>query len=150
MQVREATAADAPVLMDLLRDLNPNDPRPELQRFAAQVEAIGRAGHLKLFVADSEGDVLGTCYLNVIPNLSRGLAPYALIENVVTHHAARRRGIGKLLLGHAVEHAFEAGCYKVMLMTGRKDDAVHAFYRGCGFDGDEKHAFVCRRPSSAD
>ena len=34
---------------------------------------------------------------------------------------------------HAVEAAFAANCYKVMLLTGRQRPEVHAFYESCGF-----------------
>lgn len=42
--------------------------------------------------------LVGTCYLNVIPNLTRRASPYALIENVVTHPDYRHQGIGKALI----------------------------------------------------
>ena len=38
----------------------------------------------------------------------------------------------------------EAGCYKVMLMTGSKRASTHAFYRACGFVADDKTGLVAR------
>lgn len=38
----------------------------------------------------------------------------------------------------------EAGCYKVMLMTGARDAGTLGFYRRCGFDS-RKTAFERRR-----
>jgi hypothetical protein len=43
--------------------------------------------------------------------------------------------------------AWAAGCYKVMLMTGPKDPATHAFYRSCGLSADTKTAYAVRRPA---
>lgn len=46
---------------------------------------------------------------------------------------------------HAIDSAWDAGCYKVVLTTSRKDPAVWAFYERCGFDSSDKRAFVIRR-----
>lgn len=80
----------------------------------------------------------------VIPNLTRGGRPYGLIENVVTHADFRKRGIGKALLAHTLAYAWSVHCYKVMLMTGRKDEATLRFYEGAGFDRHSKQAFVAK------
>jgi len=42
--------------------------------------------------------------------------------------------------------AWRNNCYKVMLMSGRTDESVHEFYRKCGFDPDEKQAYIHRAP----
>jgi GNAT superfamily N-acetyltransferase len=70
----------------------------------------------------------------VIPNLTRHGKPFALIENVVTHGAWRRRGFGAALLKAAADRASWCGCYKVMLMTGSKESGTLAFYEKAGFE----------------
>lgn len=50
----------------------------------------------------------------------------------------------KSLLKHTLEQAWQAGCYKVMLLTGRKDEATLGFYESAGFDPNDKQAFVAR------
>ena len=80
----------------------------------------------------------------VVPNLTRDARPYALVENVVTRADCRRQGHASACLARAVEIARDAGCYKVMLMTGARDAGTLAFYRRAGFDGGEKTAFVRR------
>jgi hypothetical protein len=40
--------------------------------------------------------------------------------------------------------AWAAGCYKVMLMTGRKDEATFSFYGAAGFARDLKQAFIAK------
>ena len=67
-----------------------------------------------------------------------------LIENVVTHREHRNKGWGKAVLKHALAHAWSAGCYKVMLLTGRKEESVFRFYEGAGFSRHGKQAFVAR------
>jgi predicted GNAT family acetyltransferase len=83
--------------------------------------------------------------LIVTPNLTRNGASYALIENVVTHADHRKKGYGAALLAHTAERAWEAGCYKVMLLTGSKNPATLRFYENCGFVQD-KTGFQIRRP----
>ena len=84
------------------------------------------------------------CTLTVIPNLTRGCKPYGLIESVVTHAAHRNLGYGKAVLAHALSHAWSAGCYKVVLLTGRKSEATFNFYESAGFDRHEKQAFIAK------
>lgn len=94
----------------------------------------------------ADGALVSSCSLMVIPNLTRSCRPFGVIENVVTHANHRHLGYAKAVLAYALTHAWSAGCYKVMLMTGRKDAAIVSFYEAAGFDGGDKLAFVARPP----
>ena len=139
--LRTATLDDHDALMQLMSVLQTRDPPVPASDSLAMLERILSDPALTLLVAEVDGRVVGSCYLNVMPNLTRELRPYALIENVVTDGAVRGQGIGKALLEDACRRAADAGCYKVMLMTGRQDEGIRTFYRRSGFDGDAKHAF---------
>jgi len=91
-----------------------------------------------------DGSLVSSCTLTIIPNLTRGCRPYGVIENVVTHVAHRRRGYAKAVLLEALGDAWAANCYKVMLLTGRKDEATFRFYESVGFDRNGKQAFIAR------
>ena len=56
------------------------------------------------------------------------------------------RGLGRAILKHALQEAWQAGCYKVMLQTGRMDEATYRFYEGAGFQRGKKQAFVAVPP----
>jgi GNAT superfamily N-acetyltransferase len=56
----------------------------------------------------------------------------------------RSQGHGKAVLATALSHAWSVGCYKVMLLTGRKDQATFEFYEAAGFDRHEKQAFIAK------
>ncbi|MER7129857.1 GNAT family N-acetyltransferase [Streptosporangium saharense] len=63
--------------------------------------------------------------------------------------AVRRRqgesaGLGRRIMAGTLRAAWDAGCYKAMLMTGSRDPATHAFYRACGFSPDSKTAYLAR------
>ena len=88
--------------------------------------------------------LVSSCALTIIPNLTRGCRPYGVVENVVTHVGHRRRGYGKAVLREALKDAWAVNCYKVMLLTGRKDEATFGFYESAGFDRHGKQAFIAR------
>jgi GNAT superfamily N-acetyltransferase len=97
---------------------------------------------IQLLVADFEGELVCSCILTIIPNLTRGAKPYGLIENVVTRAEVRQQGIGTQLLRHALQIAWEKDCYKVLLLTGSKREEVLRFYEGAGFVGGVKTGFI--------
>ncbi|MFG1625780.1 GNAT family N-acetyltransferase [Kribbella sp. NPDC049227] len=139
---READAGDFDAVMRLYRQLHPRDSPGG--READVFTEILRTPGLRLFVLEVDGVVVATTYFNLIPNLTRGAAPYAVIENVVVDAERRGTGLGKEIMARTLQAAWDAGCYKVMLMTGSRTPATHAFYRACGFDPDEKTAYVSR------
>jgi len=129
--------------MALMRYLNPDDAVLDDLESKRVFADICSNKQLQLLVALNDQIIVGTCYLNIIPNLTRQASPYAVLENVITDPNFRRRGVGKALMHAAMDTAAEAGCYKLMLLTGR-DENVHRFYLSCGFEGDAKRAFVKR------
>lgn len=145
MQIRLARKHDYEQLLALLRQLNPKDPEPSKLQQDVFDEIIG-SKRFDLIVAEKKGKLLGTGYVNIIPNITAGGRPYAVIENVVTDSMHRNKGVGKSILNRALEMAWEQNCYKAMLMSGRTDESVHAFYESCGFDPDEKQAYIRRTP----
>jgi hypothetical protein len=49
-------------------------------------------------------------------------------------------------MAFALESAWKAGCYKIMLQTGSKKESTHKFYASCGFVEGEKFAFHAKNP----
>lgn len=142
--IRRAELNDAPALQQLYRQLQPQDPILEEADFSQRLQKIIDQAGLEIFVLELAGHIVSTCFLNIIPNLTRSAKPYAVIENVVTDEAARGQGFGKRVIRYAIKQAWAAGCYKVMLMTGSKEASTHAFYQACGFSEDEKQAYIIR------
>ncbi|MBL9205836.1 MAG: GNAT family N-acetyltransferase [Opitutaceae bacterium] len=144
MTCRSLVAADLPVLLELLAELHPDDPRlmpgdPVAQRVW---EEILNDRRLRTFGLEVEGQVVSTCTLVLVPNLTRGCRPYGVIENVVTRASLRSRGFGTALLRQALAVAWDEGCYKVMLETGAKSEATLRFYEQAGFVRGVKTGFV--------
>ena len=141
--VREIAEAELPALLHLYTHLNPNDPPLPLDE-AAEIWKTMTQPNQCVYGAYWENELAATCTLIVIPNLTRGGRPYALVENVVTHPDHRRCGCGAAVLKHALEAAWGRGCYKVMLLTGSKTEATLRFYEHAGFQRGVKTGFVAR------
>lgn len=139
--IRDLGVGDVDALAALYQHLNAGDAPPTPQA----VQAVFAHPGLRHFGAFEGGALIASCNLAVIPNLTRGGRSYGVIENVVTHADHRGRGHGQAVVRHAIEQAWVADAYKVVLTTGKKDPAVWAFYERCGFDPGDKRAFVIRR-----
>ena len=132
--VRKAAVRDIPRILELYEELTENkqDISPaKAKQILRQINAISEG---RLLVAEQDGMVLGTLYIQVIPNLSHNGTPYAIIENVVVDKRFHKQGIGRLLIENALTFAREAGCYKVQLLSMKKRLEAHQFYRALGFE----------------
>ena len=132
-------------LLELYKHLNPEDP--DISCLVATEDLwtkIYNDPNQCIFVYEKDGRLVASCTLIIICNLTRGGRSYGLIENVVTHENYRKRGYGKAVLDKAIEAARERGCYKVMLMTGRKDEGTLSFYEKVGFERGMKTG-LCKR-----
>lgn len=144
LQIRQAGREDLSGLLDLYQHLAPGDERVEAGEGAAILARLSHLPGSAVFVAQIGPLPVGSCTLVVVPNLTRGGRSYGLVENVVTHVDFRKRGIGQRVLQVATEAAWDAGCYKVMLLTGSDDPATLKFYRDAGFE-QSKTGFQTRR-----
>ncbi|MGE5397081.1 MAG: GNAT family N-acetyltransferase [Chitinophagales bacterium] len=132
-------------LLSLYNYLNHADPKLEINKALMEHwSSILSDPGLFYFVIEEDGMLVSSCSLAIIKNLTRSARPYGLIEQVVTHPNYRRRGYGTAVLRKAVETANENNCYKVMLMTSRKDEGTLNFYENAGFDKGEKTGFIIR------
>lgn len=140
---RLARPEDLPAMLALYADLSPEDVLPDAAAAAGIWEAM-LASDAQVIVAEVGSRPVATCMLLIVPNLTRGGRAFAIIENVVTLAAFRGQGIARAMLHHARDTAWAAGCYKIMLATGRTDEAVLRFYEGTGFRRGTKTFFEMR------
>ena len=145
--IRLAGPGDFDGIMALYRQLQPNDPVLADGSDWKAFQAILRTEGMELYVAERQGQIAATAYLNIIPNITRAASPYAVIENVVVDAELRGRGLGKAIMAATLDAAWSRGCYKVMLLTGSSKPSTHAFYRACGFSPDAKTGYVAKAPT---
>lgn len=143
--IARATDEDLSGLLVLYLHLNEGERPLELDLAEQRLQQIGLYPGSAVFIAKQADTVVSSATLIVVPNFTRDGAPYALIENVVTHEDYRGKGFGAQVMQHAIQSAWQNGCYKVMLLTGRTDPAVLRFYEGLGF-AHTKTGLQIRRP----
>jgi len=144
LNIRSADQNDLPALLALYGQLHPDDELVPLAVAGRLLEQLSLYSGSSIFLGLQDETIVATCTLIVIPNLTRGGTPYALIENVVTDAQHRKLGYGRLILEAAMAAAWRHGCYKVMLLTGSKDPATLRFYAEAGFEQSKK-GFQARR-----
>jgi GNAT superfamily N-acetyltransferase len=145
MNIHRIRSDGLPQLLALYAHLHASDdPLPGIDVVEATWQELMANPRYQCFGGYVGDELVSSCTLTVVPNLTRGCKPYGLIENVVTHAGHRNLGYGKSVLAHALSHAWSEGCYKVMLLTGRKSEAAFKFYESVGFDRHEKQAFIAK------
>src|SRR5438105_2934015 len=130
--IRELRPDELDVQLDLYKYLHEKDEPLERSRAQEVWKQICESKDVHCIGAEVDGRIVASCMLTITPNLTRGGRAYGLVENVVTHPDFRRRGIGKIMLRRALDIAWESGCYKVMLLTGRKTEPVQKLYQSAG------------------
>ena len=144
--LRAAGQHDLPRVLSLYRHLHPHDPPLDTATAESTWSMLIASQFMTVIVAETEDLLVSSCTLAIVPNLSRGARSYGVIENVVTHPDYRRQGLGRRVLAHALDIAWQADCYKVHLATGSKREATLRFYEGAGFERGGKTYFEVRRP----
>ena len=71
MRIREANLKDYDQIMALYQQLQPEDPAVEECKGKSVFESIIESKNYILIVAEVEDTIVSSCYLNIIPNLTR-------------------------------------------------------------------------------
>lgn len=141
MIVRNLHSGDFEDALQLYKTLT-RDPVPVTDDPAAFDAVLSHKG-TQIVGAEHHSRIIAMITLHVLPNMTSGGRPYALIENVVCDPEHRGQGIGRAVLQAGIDRARDAGCYKIMLMTGEAR-GVRGFYESVGFSGHDKHGLILR------
>jgi GNAT superfamily N-acetyltransferase len=142
IEIRFAHREDIEAIMKLYSQLVPDDVAPDPRAVEATwYEILAHDETYRYVVAAVDGTIAATCNVTIVPNLTRGVRPFAVIENVVTASAHRKHGLGAAVMRMAVDFAASKNCYKVMLLSNSKRKEAHAFYRAIGFNDTDKIGF---------
>lgn len=144
-EVRKVYFSELGQLLKLYKYLHPDDPELiiDIKLIKLWQEIFDDPNYFCLAI-EEDNIIVASCVLNIINNLTRRARPYALIENVVTHQDYRKKGYATAILWKAIEIAKEKNCYKVMLLTSRKEESTLRFYEKAGFTRGDKTGFVIR------
>lgn len=130
MMVRKLRAGDETIgLLESLdslsraSDLDPGSARAVLERAVADPSR-------EVFVAESDGRVVGSLTLLIEEKFIHGGGLAGHIEDVAVDGGARGRGAGRMLVERALREAEACGCYKTVLDCS---EDLAGFYEKLGF-----------------
>ncbi len=142
MTLREIKKDDFQQLMELYTYLHEKEIPEKDERISRIFDEVIADKNHHIIVAEVEDKLVSSCVCVIIPNFTRNFRPYAFIENVVTHSDYRKQGLATACLDYAKEIALSENCYKMMLLTGSKNEAILNFYRRTGYNSEDKTAFI--------
>lgn len=140
--IREINRDDFKGLMKLYMQLHDNPMPDETSEITGLWNRIVDDKNHHIIVAEENGIIVSSCVCVIIPNLTHGQQSYAFIENVVTDKNYRRKGLATKCLNYAKDIALKENCYKMMLLTGSKEESTLNFYRQAGYNSEDKTAFI--------
>ena len=140
--IREAVTTDLEGLLELYTYLHGN-LIPEKDKSLADLwDRIMSDRDHHIIVAEEDEMIVSSCVCVIIPNLTHSQQPYAFVENVVTRPEYRKKGLATACLDFSKGIAEKEGCYKIMLLTGSKEESTLRFYERAGFNRNDKTAFI--------
>lgn len=142
MTIREANKNDLTEILQLYLYLHEESVPEDTEHLQNTWENIINDENHHLIVCEVDGKIVASCVCVIIPNLTRQVRPYVFVENVVTHGDYRKKGYATACLNYAKQIAEEKNCYKMMLLTGSKEESTLSFYRNAGYNSSDKTAFI--------
>jgi GNAT superfamily N-acetyltransferase len=139
--IKEATITDLSGILILYSTVLDNGNVLTIEQAETLFKKMQSYPNYKVYVAEKEGDIVGTFALLIMDNLAHQGTPSGVVEDVAVLNDLQGQGIGKLMMKFAMERCKEAGCYKLVLSSNVKRMEAHAFYESLGF---EKHGFSFR------
>jgi GNAT superfamily N-acetyltransferase len=97
-------------------------------------DEIAASADNTLFVAEREGQVVGTFQVTLIPGIASRGRRRAKFESVHVAPECRSMGIGAVMIASAIEFARSRGAELVELTSNKSRLDAHRFYRTLGFD----------------
>ena len=140
--VREANKNDLREILELYLHLHAKEVPEDSEYLRNTWNKISSVKDHHLIVCEIDGKIVSSCVCVIIPNLTRNIRPYAFIENVVTHKDYRGKGYATACLNYARRIAEGNNCYKMMLLTGSKEEKTLKFYENAGYNSSDKTAFI--------
>ncbi|ADB30295.1 GCN5-related N-acetyltransferase [Kribbella flavida DSM 17836] len=134
--IRRATAADVAGIVALIAEDQLGATREsldDLTPYDAAFAALDADPNQVLVVAESNGELVGTLQLTIIPGLSRRGSSRGLVEAVRVAASARGTGLGTTLMQWAVDESRRRGCTLVQLTSDKTRTDAHRFYQRLGF-----------------
>ena len=134
VQIRKAADTDIPSVLHLYAQLEQGGENTLPLSEAAEIfQRIESYPNYHVYIAERNGEILGTFSMAIMDNLAHLGARSGLIEDVVVDKKHRGEGIGKEMMRYAMELCRENACYKACLSSNISREESHRFYESLGF-----------------
>jgi GNAT superfamily N-acetyltransferase len=136
--IREATENDLEAIIALFADDplgghgDTTDPQA-LPDYSAAFRRIATSANETLYVAELDGEVVGTFQTMVTTTMTARGASSLIVEAVQTRADMRGRGIGAVMINFAIDKARADGMRLVQLTSNAVRTDAHHFYERLGF-----------------
>ncbi len=132
--IRPAGLHDLAAILSLYREagLDGGAPLPR-ERAEAIFARMASYPDYHLFVAELEGEIVGTFALLIMENLANRGAPSGIVEDVAVAVRHQGQGIGTAMMQIARARCASRGCYKLVLSSNARRRTAHRFYESLGF-----------------
>lgn len=143
LTIRPARREDVPAMVamfaaDALGGHGDTTDTEALPLYQRAFDRIAASPNDELYVAELDGEVVGTFQTTLIVSMPGRGAATLRIEAVQTRQDMRGRGIGASMIKHAIAQGAAAGVRTVYLTSNLKRTDAHRFYARLGFE--QSHA----------
>lgn len=119
--------------LDVLSNLSTIGDVPK-EKFLDVLEKMEKRGEYHVFVAELEGEIVGTATLMIQQLFAHSGGRVGHVENLVTRKGFEGQGIGTKLMERVIEESKHRRCYKMILSSDEKNIG---FYKRFGFTEKE-------------
>ena len=133
--IRQASVADADVIVHLLEQLGYADTRAFMH---VRIQELLKNPDALLFCYESAGKIVALLSLHVIPQIAL-LGSFLRISYFVVDEKARSLKIGAELEAYATRIAKEKGCDRIEVHCHERRKDAHRFYERQGFVESPKY-----------
>ncbi len=138
LNFRTATSADLPFIVRLIHEdsvvpSGEDMDDPAGQPYAAALAAIDADPNQAVYIAERDGEPVGTYQLSFVPGIARRGMWRGLVEAVHVAPGHRSKGYGAEMMAHAIALCRSRGCGMVQLTSNKARVDAHRFYRRLGF-----------------
>jgi GNAT superfamily N-acetyltransferase len=136
--IREAREDDIPSIValfaaDTLGGHGDTTEAAALPDYVRAFKRIAKSPNDSLYVAELDGEVVGTFQTTIITSITGRGSTNLTIEAVQTRIDRRRKGIGAAMMRFAIDRGREAGVRLVQLSSNTVRQDAHRFYQRLGF-----------------
>jgi GNAT superfamily N-acetyltransferase len=139
INIREANEPDLPMILSLHEELASSQADNLSLKNAEYIfQRIKIYPNYKIFVAEIQGQIVGTLALLIMDNLAHSGSPSGIVEDLVVAKEWQGQGVGKAMMAFAMKQCSRSSCYKLVLSSNSVRTQAHEFYERLGF---AKHGY---------